>query len=359
MKLRVFLPAADRIDPAAPWAWRLFDARRELLREGESPLREMPKAGDVEVIVPAERVLFARLKLPRVNAATIRELLPFAVEDRLLADPAHIHAVAGATNAAGETVVAVVDRDWLQAAVDAMSQAGLRPAHAWAEGSLLAGGAGDWHLVWAPARGMLVDDAGVGATFDHDASGSFPLALRIALDEAASRGERPRSVRVHRAQAAPVPDLARWSQDTGISFAEGGTWEDISRGTPATGSIDLLRGFGRAKASRASLPRGAVALLVLIAVLQLAFTAYDAWRLTRERDALLAKQEAVFRAAFPDAKVVVDPDLQMARNRAELERSRGLATSDEFLARLAEAGRGSNAPVSSITYTNGKLEVQR
>src|SRR5215207_563564 len=102
MKLRVFLPAADLIDPASSFAWRLFGSRSELLREGESPLREMPAAGDVEAIVPAERVLFARLKLPRVNAATIRELLPFAVEDRLLADPAHIHAVAGNTNATGE-----------------------------------------------------------------------------------------------------------------------------------------------------------------------------------------------------------------------------------------------------------------
>src|SRR6188768_2320823 len=112
MKLRVFLPATDRIDAATPLAWRLFDARKELLREGESPLGDMPKAGDVEAIVPAERVLFARLKLPRVNAATIRELLPFAVEDRLLADPSHIHAVAGPTNEAGDTLVAVVDRDW-------------------------------------------------------------------------------------------------------------------------------------------------------------------------------------------------------------------------------------------------------
>src|SRR6476660_7521703 len=99
MKLRVFLPATDRLAAETPLAWRLFGARGELLREGESPLAAMPKAGDVEAIVPAERVLFARLKLPRVNAATIRELLPFAVEDRLLADPAHIHAVAGRTHA--------------------------------------------------------------------------------------------------------------------------------------------------------------------------------------------------------------------------------------------------------------------
>jgi general secretion pathway protein L len=359
MKLRVFLPAADRLADETPLAWRLFGARRELLREGESPLAAMPKAGDVEAIVPAERVLFARLKLPRVNAATIRELLPYAVEDRLLADPAHIHAVAGRTGATGETVVAVVDREWLRAAMDAMARHGLAPARAWPEGALLAGGDGDWHLVWAASRGVLVDDVGVGATFDHDASSAFPLALRIALDESAGRGERPRSIRVHRSGAAPMPDLARWSQDTGLAFEAGGTWEEISRGEPAAGSIDLLQGFARRAREGAGIPRGAIALVLLLAVLQLGFTAVDAWRLARERNALVARQEAIFRAAFPEAKVVVDPDLQMARNRAELERARGLASGDEFLVKLSEAGRGSAAPAQSITYAAGKLEVKR
>src|SRR5512144_1362141 len=109
MKARIFLSAADRLDPAERLAWKLLDARGGLLREGTSPLADIPRARDVEAVVPAERVLFARLRLPRVNAATIRELLPYAVEDRLLADPAQIHAVAGATNAHGETLVAVVD----------------------------------------------------------------------------------------------------------------------------------------------------------------------------------------------------------------------------------------------------------
>ena len=74
MKLRVFLPATDRIDPAQPLHWRLVDARGAPLREGASALVAMPRAGNVEAIVPAERVLFARLRLPRVNAATINML---------------------------------------------------------------------------------------------------------------------------------------------------------------------------------------------------------------------------------------------------------------------------------------------
>src|SRR5512132_2363215 len=208
MKLRVFLPALDRIEPETAFAWVLLGARDEALRQGTAPLDQAPRADEVEAMLPAQRVLFARLRLPRVNAATIRELLPYAVEDRLLADPSHIHAVAGATNARGETLVAVVDRDWLQRMLAALAQAGLRPRHAWCESALLAGGRGDWNVVCGAARGMLVDDEGVSATFDR--APGLPLALRIALDEAAGRGDRPSSVRVHTAADAALPDLERW-----------------------------------------------------------------------------------------------------------------------------------------------------
>ncbi|MGZ5079770.1 MAG: type II secretion system protein GspL, partial [Usitatibacter sp.] len=167
MKLRIFLPPVDRPDPSTRFAWKLFDARDSVLREGVSSAAEIPHGDDVEAVLPAERVLFARLKLPKVNAATIRELLPYAVEDRLLDDPSHIHAVAGATNARGETVVTVIDRNWLRAMLDALALEGLRPARAWCESALLAGGRGDWHVVLGAERGMLVDDDGVSATFDR------------------------------------------------------------------------------------------------------------------------------------------------------------------------------------------------
>ncbi|MBC8021647.1 MAG: hypothetical protein H7Y14_00915, partial [Burkholderiales bacterium] len=164
MKLRIFLPPVERPVPTTRFAWMLFDGRRGLAREGVSELAEIPRGDEVEAVLPAARVLFARLKLPKVSPATIRELLPFAVEDRLLGDPSHIHAVAGAKGAKGDTVVAVIDRDWLQAMLDALARAGIRPSRAWPESALLAGGRADWNLVWTPARGMLVDDDGVAAT---------------------------------------------------------------------------------------------------------------------------------------------------------------------------------------------------
>ncbi len=358
MKLRVFLPATERPEAAARFAWKLFDARNEVLREGTSTLAEMPGAGEVEAVLPAERVLFARLRLPRVNASTIRELLPFAVEDRLLADPSHIHAVAGNRNARGETVVAVVDRDWLQAMVDALARSGRRPARAFSESALLAGGRGDWHVVWGPARGMLVDDEGVAAIFDR--APGLPLAVRLGIDEAGERGDRPASVRVHTVADEPLPDLAAWSSETGVPFSPGTRWETLAAGQPATESINLLQGEFAPGSGRSAvrIPRAAAWLAAAIAVLQLAFTAGDEWRLREERSALEARREAIFRAAFPEARVVVDAELQMGRNLAELKRARGLAGGDEFLVRMTQAARASNGPLRSVEYANGKLATK-
>lgn len=358
MKLRIFLPAVERPEPATRFAWKLFDARGELRREDTSTLEEMPRAEVIEAVLPAERVLFARLKLPRVSAATIRELLPFAVEDRLLADPSHIHAVAGATNARGETVVAVIDRDWLRAILDALTRAGLRPATAWCESALLAGGQGDWHVVLGKERGMVVDDEGVSATFDR--SPGFPLALRLALDEASARGERPASVRVHHEDGVPLPDLERWSADAGVPFSAGTRWEILAAGESHASAINLMQGdfSPRGVGSRIRIPRAAAVLAAVIAVAYLAFASVDALRLTREHDRLAAQRESIFRDAFPEAKVVVDPELQMARNLAELRRSRGLAAGDDFLAQMTQVARAAKGPVRSVEYAHGRIAAK-
>jgi general secretion pathway protein L len=360
MKLRIFLPAAERALPDTRFAWMLFDGKRRVLREGVNALAEVPRGDEVEAVLPASRVLFARLKLPRVSQATIRELLPYAVEDRLLADPSHIHAVAGAKDSRGETIVAVIDREWLQGMLAALSRAGLRPTRAWPESTLLAGGRGDWNLVWSPARGMLVDDDGVAATFDHDAGGAFPLALRIALDEAAARGDRPSGVRVHTEGGAHVPDLAAWSAESNVPFTAGSRWEELARAEPARNAINLLQGeFSPRKRGRTRLPRAAIWLAVAIAVIQMSLVALDAGRLRHERSRLESRREAIFRDAFPEARAVVDPELQMKRNLAEMRRNHGIAVEDEFLGKLSRAAQENGQKARSIQFANGSLVVQR
>jgi len=358
--LRIFLPAVERVDAREPMRWLLLD-RKGVVSEGETLPGEMPGADTVEAILPASRVLFARLALPRVSDTTIRELLPFAVEDRLLADPAQIHAVAGATDARGETLVAVVDREWLRRALEGLAAEGRQARHAWCESALLPRDTSEWHLVLRP-DGMLVDDAGVASTFDWHGEAAPPLAVRIALDEAAARGDRPARIVVHAAPGAVAPDLARWSADSGVRFEPGPASHEMEPAPIAPGAIDLFSGdftTRRTGLARLRLSRAALALVAALALLQFGFTLADAWRLQRERARLAAEREGIFRAAFPEARVVVDPDLQMQRNLAQLRAARGMASGDDFLVQLTAAARASDAPAVSVDYAQGKLDVRR
>lgn len=361
MILRLLLPAVDRPSADTPMAWSLADARGAALREGTAALADIPRGDVVEVVLPVSRVLFARLKLPKVNAATIRELLPFAVEDRLLADPDQIHAVPGATNALGETLVAVVDREWLAQALDVLSRAGLRASRVVCESALLPAGRGRWHAVLGAGRSFLVEDDGHAVAFDQPAGGEPPLAVRIAAEESAARGARPEALSVLVEPGLALPDPALWGERIGMKVGV------ATSGTPlaapiAANAIDLLAGeFSRRSTGAESLrvPRLAWALAAVLVALQAGLTAADWWRLERERRAIEAEREAIFRAAFPEAKTVVDPALQMRRNLADLQRAHGRAAASDFLALVSMAAKNDPSPAKRLAYAGGRLEIDR
>lgn len=361
MLLRLLVPAIDHPGTDTPFAWSLVDGRGAILREGSTPLAGVPRADNVEAVLPATRVLFARLALPKVGAATIRELLPFAVEDRLLDDPAKVHAVPGAINARGETLVAVVDRTWLADTLAFLARAGFAPARAFCESALLPAEPGHWHAVLGANRSFLVEDDGHAVAFDRPAGAEPPLAVRIAADEAAQRGSRPELLRVLVEPGLDLPDAAHWGERTATRVTAARS-RSLLADPVAANHIDLLTGdLARRSAGLASLrvPPLAWGLAAAIVVVQFGFTALDWWRLERERSSLEAERESIFRAAFPEAKTIVDPALQMRRNLADLQRTRGRASASDFLALASAAAKSDAAPAMRLTYAAGRLEIDR
>lgn len=361
MPLRLLLPPTDRPGSDTPVDWCLVDARGVPQRSGTGPLSALPRDDAVEVILPALRVLHARLKLPKVGASTLRELLPFAVEDQLLADPAQVHAATGATLASGETVVAIVDRAWLEAGLGAIAAAGLRCTRAVCETALAPAEPGCWHVRLGPSGAWLTEDDGHAVAFDAPSGPEAPFAVRIAAREALERGAPPKVIRVWADSRAPAPDAVAWKSALEVAV-EVSTPPPALSGVARSDAIDLLTEGLAHRQSRAAtfrLPRNVWALAAMLLVLLGGLLAFDVWRLERERRNLMAEQESLFRAAFPEAKTVVDPALQLRRNLDDLRRSRGEASASAFLAAAAEAAREGPVPARSITYANGKLAVQR
>jgi general secretion pathway protein L len=107
------------------------------------------------------------------------------------------------------------------------------------------------------------------------------------------------------------------------------------------------------------IPRLAWGLAAAIVAVQFGATALDWARLERERSSLEAERESLFRAAFPEAKTIVDPALQMRRNLADLQRTRGRASASDFLALASAAAKSDAAPARRLTYSAGRLEIDR
>ena len=121
---------------------RLFaDQRIEWCAVGGTTIRqdEWPLAGSVIrcLLLPAEWVL--RLETPRVSRSlqTLRQAIPYAIEDRLVAPVEQAHVALGAEDDPASVVVRVVDRERLRSALDACTQHGLTIRAACSEAEVL------------------------------------------------------------------------------------------------------------------------------------------------------------------------------------------------------------------------------
>lgn len=346
MTLTLFIPAqASVIGSETPCEWILADAAGDVLRSGTDPVSAIPRAMRTCVVIPSSRVLFTELALPPVSAAKLAKLLPYAVEDKLMSDPAAIHAVAAPPQAARarESVVAVVDKSWLRGVLDALAAQHIHADAVIPASELIRHDNGVWVVTLGAREGFLTRDDGFAVAFDFGGSGNeAPLALQLALKECAQRGAAPHLVRVVSGDAAL--DISSWAGKLGVAVelvAPPSARERVSRLFDKNARhIDFLSGaFARAGgwSAYARLLRPALIVAAVMLALQFGLAALDGWRLERERRAIEAGMIATFKTAFPDARAIVDPALQMRRNLDAIKRERGIAGASDFQVQLARA----------------------
>jgi general secretion pathway protein L len=344
--LTLFIPAhATLLGSDTPCEWILADAAGDVLRSGTDPISAIPRAVRTCVVVPSSRVLFTELALPPVSAAKLAKLLPYAVEDKLMSDPAAIHAVAAPPHAtrARESVVAVVDKSWLRGVLDALAAQHIHPNAVIPASELIRHDNGIWVVTLGAREGFLTRDDGFAVAFDFGGSGTeAPLALQLALKECAQRSSSPQLVRVVSGDGAL--DISSWAGQLGVAVelvVPPSARERVSRLFDKNARhIDFLSGaFARAGGWSAytRLLRPALIVAVVMLALQFGFAALDGVHLERERRAIEASMIAAFKTAFPDARAIVDPALQMQRNLDALKRERGIAGASDFQVQLARA----------------------
>jgi general secretion pathway protein L len=334
------------------------------VEDGLCAVQELPDADEITVVVPAARVAFARASLPRGPVAKLARLAPFAIEDAIAPAPESVRTALVRHLRDGEWLVAVVDRDWLERVLEALAAAGAVPDRMIAESALVPCEPGSWSVVWHGAGGFAVLDGGEAIALDASLDGRPPLALKLAVDERRGRDDAPRGVRVLCAGGADLPDATKWSDSLHVPVAAAGRWQPESIDARRIATADLLADAAAPAWSESGwLARLRPAALVAGIVLGVhgLLTVGDWLRLRFEAAALRTAAEAQYRKAFPEAKAVVDPALQMSRGVASLRRAAGEPDPGDaipLLARLAPALRAASVRPQALKYERGQLELE-
>ena len=139
--------------------------------------------------------------------------------------------------------------------------------------------------------------------------------------------------------------------------------ELLAHGWAQGKGINLLQGVysRREEWGRLLRPWAASAALLLAGVILVGITTgLNYFHLSAQREQLSAEIEAVYRKAFPQAKRIVNPRVQMEQKLTQLRRQAGGGNTD-FLAMFAEtadvvrAAKGIN--VRGASYRNGRLDL--
>lgn len=351
---------AAGVESGAPLAWARVDGTGRVTARGVDGVEGLPVGLTRKAVLATDRLLWSRLALP--GGRPLRgAALVYALEDRLVEEPEAVHAVAGRTAADGSAMVAAVGRGWLAAVLQALAPAG-QPTCILPEPALVPATDRVWVVLWTGQPCLLSDGGAVRLEPDQAA------ALRL-LAVALSTGPLPERLELRVEPGRARPDAEAWARALGIPVSQGDDydWAVAAQQAVSGRGMDApdLAGGELAAGPRWRLDRGAwrpaawlaVALLAVNGLGYLAGHGVRTWDAQRLREA----NRAQFLVAFPDAKVVVDPVLQMRRKLVELRHAAGEAAATDFLALLARAGQvlptAARSGVQEMRYEDGRLTL--
>ncbi len=342
--------------------WVTLGAHGAVLASGSADLERAPVRGACEVVLASDLVLLDKVIAPASQQRRLSSALRFLAEDFALPDPERLHVASAPTADRNTLCLAIIDRQWLRSLLTKLSSAGLVATGAYPECLLPPLEPHTWTVVWNGVEGFVRIGVNEGIALDSVNEGNVPVALRLALENARKAGATPRAIVLRSTPQTELPDVEVWSDVLGIPVEGGPEWHWTS--AQRRPELDLLRGeFATRGHSRGGLRqwrRAAVLAGVLLAVSSCAI-ALDWAAKVRERNALLAEMNAVFRESFGDKAVVVNAPLQMSRALAEIRRRSGQTGREDFLSLLGMAGERFLDPgrhrIERIEYENGTLAV--
>ena len=356
--------------PAPEYGYVLTADGHTATRHASAPAALLPdpgRAGEIVAVVPAHALSWQRVTLPQGatgQAPRLRAILEGLLEEHLLDDPAQLHfALQPGAHAGSPAWVAVCDRAWLRAALQALEAAGRavdRVVPEFAPGPT-ASGQVEGTVLGTPEDARIVL-AGHGP---QQAVAVLPLGAAPALAALAAAEDAP-PVRAEPAVAALAerllgrPVQIQTAGERQLAAARGG-WDLAQFDLASTGRTRALRKAGSAANSFLRAPQWRAARWALGLGLAVQVIGLNLWA-WQDRQALAAKQAGVRNAltqTFPQVKVVVDAPVQMERELARLRQAAGSVSRRDLEPLMAAAGGAlpEGRTPTQIEYTGDSLRL--
>lgn len=361
--LYIRLPSKAAVDsaPQVAYPFALVLQNGAIKREGAVPLPDLAdivaRSQRVVLVLAACDVTMLRVKVPPLSAAKLKAALPNLVEDQLLSDPAGCVVAAGGVSD-GLRTAAVVQRAWLDLLAKTFFSFGARQMAALPAQLCLPYQSGEQNSAVAA---VSEQGAGIDLTLRLSELEGVGLAINVAQDEtAAHEAIRNLCTVAHRVPISLyVPQSAVQAYQDAVNNTGSpdmrvnviaDNWPLWIAGANGT-TLDFMAWRGVRSGSRQWRAwRSSVALAAAILVINIAALNIDWWRMKSEAKSLHTSMVQIYKAAYPNEPVIIDPVAQMQQKIAIGKRNSGLAAPDDFMAIAAAFGEA----WASIALAAGK-----
>ncbi len=347
------------------YSYALSNDTNALLSSGSAGLNLLPQADKTILVAPAQALSWHQIDLPKVPKARLRAALDGLLEDRLL-DETHAMSFAlspDATSgkAATGVWVAACDKPWLTGAIAAFEMAGCRVTQVVPEFwpvpeavVCVTGTEDDAWLTRAAADGVLTLPLR-----SNDLSGSTSALLADFPADAAVLAEPAVAALAEQALARPV--VLRQST-AGLLQSAQSPWELAQFEQRLSGDGEGIKRLRRAWQTFWQTAAWRPARWGLVAILLANVIGLNAWAWQQKSslDAKRAQLGTLLTKTFPGVKVVVDPQLQMAKEMALLRQATGAISAQNFESILSafSTSAGVNAESTAIEFVANTVTLK-
>ncbi len=334
---------------------------QRVAEHGRAAPAELPRAAQVVVVLRPADVAFQRIAVPKAPAARLRAALTGVMEEGLLEDEDDVHlALEPAAKAGAEHWVAVVNKPWLRAQLDALEAGNValdRAVASWWPDQGVAGHTYREGGPDEPAQLAWRDDAGV-LCVPLESPVARALLTALAEDTVVRWTATPETA-LDASEFVGMPVASVTDEEQALRAARSG-WNLLQFDlAPQRRGVKLVRDLAAKFAFDRTWRVTRLGLLALVAVTLLGLNI----RAFQERHRIAAKKAALtamVAEAFPNVKTIYEPAAQAQKEIDTLRAAAGRPGDGdiETLLQAAESGwPQSHSPIENLKFEPGHLTL--